>query len=236
MVSIAVASGFTVARVASPPEGALALCTGDSYSEGTGASIPGLFAWTKILGRKMGWTDVRQVAVGSTGYLSNGGGNRKTIRGQIADWGVVNSDISMDDVAAVTVAGGYNDYSQPNMATLLQSEVLATLQAIRAKCPNAVIFVYGSHTGARGPDATTIQVENLIKAAFNQWGDANSYFIPIATASPPWITGTGNTSSPKGDGTADTLISPDGSHPNDAGHAVIADKATAATRAIVAAA
>lgn len=100
---------------------------------------------------------------------------------------------------------------------------------------NAVIEVYGSHTGARGPDATTIQVENLIKAAFQQWADPNSFFIPIATASPPWITGTGNTGAPKGDGTADTLISPDGSHPNDAGHKVIADKAVAASRAIYAA-
>ncbi len=234
IVHIAMAAGDTIAQVASPPEGAISLNTGDSYSEGTGATIPGLFAWVKIAGRRLGETDIRQVAVGSTGYLSNSGGNRKTIRQQVADWPVVNSDINMADVAKVRVAGGYNDYAQANMPTLLQPEVLATLQAIRAMCPNAVVMVYGSHTGARGPDATTIQVENLIKAAFNQWADPNSYFIPIATASPPWITGTGYVGATNGSGTSDTLISADGSHPNDAGHKVISDRSVTAERAIYA--
>ena len=236
VVHIAMAPGDTIAQVASPPATVISLNTGDSYSEGTGATIPGLFAWVKIAGRRLGETDIRQVAVGSTGYLSNNAGARKTIRQQVADWPIVNSDINMSDVAKVRVAGGYNDYSQANIATLLQPEVLATLQAIRTMCPNAVVMVYGSHTGARGPDATTIQVENLIKAAFDQWGDANSYFIPVATASPAWITGTGYVGATNGSGTSDTLISADGSHPNDAGHKVIGDKSVAAERAIYAAA
>ncbi|WP_022687640.1 hypothetical protein [Sphingomonas phyllosphaerae] len=75
LVSLAVAPTANCARSEGPLDRVLALCTGDSYSEGAGASIPGMFAWTKALGRRMGWSDTRVVAVGQTGYISNGGGN-----------------------------------------------------------------------------------------------------------------------------------------------------------------
>lgn len=236
IVNIAVAPTASLAREPQVDR-VVAFAVGDSYSEGTGATIPGLFAFTKAWGRHLGWTDVRQVAVGSTGFYSNSGGNRKTIRQQVADWFVVNSDIAPTDVDVVTVAGGYNDFnfygSAINPAQYV-AEVTAALQTIRAACPNAIILVFGSHAGARGPDAQTLAVDAAIQTAFAQWGDARSAFIPIASDASPWTFGTGNEASTKGDGNADVLIAPDGSHPNNLGHNVYDARGTAAIRAVIA--
>jgi len=233
LVSLAVAPTANCARSEGPLDRVLALCTGDSYSEGIGASIPGLFAWTKALGRRMGWSDTRIVAVGQTGYLSNSSGNRKPIRRQIADWPVVNADINMSDVDVVCVAGGFNDYSQANVLTLLQAEVVATIQAIRAMCPNAMIVIFGSHAGARGPDAQTLNVEALVQAGFAQAGDERSYYVPLAADASPWTFGTGYVGTPNNSGNSDVAIAADGSHPSDLGHSIYSVRAAIALRSIL---
>lgn len=224
---VAVGPGAGVWSPPPPAGGIIALSTGDSYSEGQGASAI-INAWPKQLGRLMGWSDVRQVAVGGTGYLNPGNG-RSTIRDQIARWLAVNDDITPGMVDVVTVAAGYNDHSYGLPA--LRAEVLADLTAIRALLPRAWIVVFGDNTGARGPDAATLAVEAAIAAAHAAWGDANSLWVPISTAPSPWFFGTGRIGAATGNGNADTTISTDGVHPSDAGHRLFARRAAEAIRA-----
>lgn len=224
---IAVGPGAVVWSPAPLPGNIVVLATGDSYSEGIGAAAI-INAWPKRLGRLMGWSDVRQVAVGGTGYL-NAGDGRSTIRDQIARWLAVNDDIDSFEVDVVTVAAGYNDHSYGLSA--LQSEILGDLTAIRALLPNAWIVVFGDSTGARGPDAATLAVETTIAAAHAVWGDANSLWVPISTAPSPWFFGTGRVGAATGTGNADMTIASDGIHPSDTGHRLFAGRAAEAIRA-----
>lgn len=171
------------------------LFTGDSYSEGQGA-LSFINAWPKSAGRRLGITDVRQVAVGATGYLSDSNGTRKKIANQISDWFTVNSDIAVADVGYVFVAAGYNDYSPVSGTTYTPSQIateaLADWLAIRALLPNAVIAVLGVHCGCRGPDTRTTDIETALASSFATWADGNSLFVPVATATPPWFVGDGS--------------------------------------------
>ncbi|KTT72607.1 hypothetical protein NS334_08405 [Sphingomonas endophytica] len=218
IVSVAVAPTSSIWRMAGPQDRITAFVTGDSYAEGTGATYPGLYAWPKATGRYLGWYDTRQVAVGQTGYLSTGGGTRSTIRQQVASWFTVNSDLTGADVDVVVIAGGYNDYvSTP---ALVQPEALLTFQTIRAACPNAIIFVMGSHAGARGPDAQTLAIDGAVQSAFAQWADPRSVFVPVASDVSPWTFGTGYVGATNGSGNSDVAIAADGSHPSDLGHMI----------------
>ena len=206
----------------------LALATGDSYSEGQGATIVGQGSWVKKMGRHLGWWDVRQVAVGGTGYL-NAGIGRSKIGDQIGRWLTVNSDITGAQVDAVTVFAGYNDYTITPLTTF-QAEALADFIAIRALCPNAMIIVGGAWNGRRNSDALTLEIEGYIAAAFAQFADDNSMFIPVSSGVAPWTFGTGRVASPANNGNADTDVSTDSVHPSDAGHETLARRAAWAIR------
>tara|TARA_R110000868_G_scaffold100109_1_gene275257 strand:+ start:7449 stop:9059 length:1611 start_codon:yes stop_codon:yes gene_type:complete len=161
------------------------LATGDSYSEGQGATSPGVLAWTQILGRLMGWSDVRQVAVGGTGYLNPATGlGRSRIRNQIPRWLSINSDLTASDVDGIMFAGGYNDYSTiggidytPNE---IADEAFYDWKLARAAFPNALIMVYGPFSGTRGPDQRTRDMESALAAKYLAWGDKNSFYIPVS--------------------------------------------------------
>jgi len=235
---VAVRPTSNIWRPGTEPDRIVAIATGDSYSEGQGASSPGLFGWPKVLGRLMGWSDVRQVAVGGTGYLSWGGSlNRSPIASQIGRWLTVNNDLTRDDVDIVTVAAGYNDHGAVG-GTIYTPEVIATQaladwRAIRALLPRATIMVMGPHAGARGPDGRTQAIEAALQARFAQWRDMNALFVPVVGTSgaTPWIFGTGKVGASAGNGNADIAISGDGVHPSDAGHMIYARRAAAAIRA-----
>lgn len=146
---------------------------------------------------------------------------------------MVNADINMSDVDIVCVAGGFNDYAQANVLTLLQTEVFATIQTIRAMCPNAMVVIFGSHAGARGPDTQTLAVEALIQAGFAQARDSRSYYIPLAADASPWTFGTGYVGATNNTGNSDVAIAADGSHPNDLGHAIYGVRAASSVKAIL---
>jgi lysophospholipase L1-like esterase len=174
------------------PDQITVLSTGDSYSEGTGATIA-QWSWTKKLGRMMGWADVRQVAVGGTGYISLGSNAQIKIRDQIDNWPIVNSDLvdaagKMTTVDVVTLAAGYNDR---NYGAQIQAEALYDMQKIRAVCPNALIVVFGTWSGLYDNDATMLANEASIKAAFTAWADPHSLFVPVSSDAAPWQSGVG---------------------------------------------
>lgn len=219
----------TITRQVPGPDNIVALFTGDSYSEGQGATGQ-LIAFPKVMARALGWTDARQVALGGTGYVNPGGaaGSTFSIPNQIASWPTVNADLAangiMPTVDVVVIAGGYNDTdptTDPASAAYqtLYGAALLSYRRVRAMCPNARVYVFGSWNGARGSaDARTLNVENCIKAAYAAWGDGNAAFCPAMTATPqPFFTGTGRVGATNGSGNSDQYISGDGVHPSDAG-------------------
>jgi lysophospholipase L1-like esterase len=213
--------------------GVTAVTFGDSYGEGQGISPAGATqAWPKLTGRMMGWDEVRQFNVGSTGYLSDNGGLRSTLRTQLASIMTLNSDLVPADVGVVVIGNGYNDLSFGGSA--VQAEVAIVLPMIRTMFPNARIVVLGSWAGARGPGSSTVSIEQGIQAAFNAWGDPNSDFIPVspvASSSASWFWGTGYVGATNASGNSDRLVGTDGTHPTVAGQEVIARRIASALRA-----
>ena len=214
-VSIAVAPTSKLSKGAGQVDGVVALHAWDSFGEGIGATLPGLEAGTKIMGRRMGWADSRQVSVGQTGFLSTASGTRSTLRQQIPFWFQVNDDIAPERVDVLTIGHGYNDYT--NTPEAVQAEAALAFPACRAACPNALIIVFGVHSGKRGPDAQTLSIAAAVKAAFDQWADPRSIYIADADSVSPVMFGTGDSVTTNGSGNTDFNSTNDG-HPTTKGH------------------
>lgn len=202
--------------------------TGDSYSEGIGLASRFLpdAAWCNVMGRLLGWDDIRQVAVGSTGYLANSGGVRSKIRDQIPNWGFT-PDI-------IVCAAGYNDHTTFTPAAIA-AEALLAWQAMRAAAPIAPMFILGPWAGQRNNDATTLAIEAALQSTFTSWAEANAYFIPQCSVAAPYVFGTGRVGATASNGNSDLYTSNDGVHPPDAGHEHIGRRGANDTRAIVSA-
>ncbi len=188
--------------------------TGDSYSEGQGVTSPydPDAAWCVQLGLRLGLTDIRQVAVGGTGYVNTGGG-RSNIYQQINNWGFA------PDV--IISAAGSNDSGYT--AQQITAEALLAFTTFRSIAPLAPIFVLGAWGENTGPSSAIIASENAVMAAFDQFNDPNSWFIPISTnegSQSAVLFGTGTTSAPNGTGNADFYITTP-PHPNNLGHAYL---------------
>lgn len=211
------------------PDRIVALCTGDSYSEGQGATpSAGVLGFPQMLGRMLGWTDMRQVAVGGTGYFNTGpSGARSKLYDQIDRWMTVNSDLRPDDVDVVTCLSGYNDYPSISGTTYTPAEIAAEAlrcwRKMRALLPGALIIVGGPHSGNRGPDQRTIDIEAALAAAFGVWADPLSAYVPLAPSTArAWISGTGRVGATTGSGNADVMITTDATHPTELGHQLYA--------------
>lgn len=209
------------------------LVTGDSYSEGSGSSSRGV-SWGAIAGRLLGWSDVRLVAVGSTGYFANASGVRSKVRDQIPNWLSVNTDLTASAVDLVVIAAGLNDRSLVQASTYTASQVgaeaAACVQSVRQTFPTAVIIVVGPWGAAYGPGSTIIAIEAAVQSAVAALGDGNTIFLPCSTDVSPWIAGTGYVGATNSSGNSDRAIGSDGLHPSDAGHALLAARFAAAYR------
>lgn len=201
--------------------GVIASVVGDSIEAGAGASAE-FWAANKWLGKLLGWTDVRQVAFGGTGFVIPGSFNTFGSALRVAD--VV---ASAPDV--LLVVPSQNDDNQAG----LQSAMLATLQAYRTGLPTTPIVVLGADAGSSGPSAARLTTEAAMLAAFNQWGDSRSFFVPCSNAADgSWFTGTGFVGSLSGSGNRDRF-GYDSAHPNDLGHQWRAQRLAHALRMLV---
>lgn len=204
-----------------------AAITGDSHTEGisgiAGASWSGCSA---ISSRLLGIWDMYIASLGGTGYLKTGtSGLRKTIRFQLDDWcGIGKYDLVM-------FAGGYNDLAFTTAA--VSAEALACWRKARQLQPAALIIVFGIWGAAKGPDATTIAMENALAAQFAVWADPFSIFIPVSTAFEPWEFGTGFQGATNGTGNSDNYVFTDGIHCNTAGQQHRAYRMATAVRSAV---
>lgn len=181
---------------------------GDSWAEGSGATFT-LTSHVWQVGRFLD-AEVFAAAEGGTGYSNNGGAPRKK-------FGDTNRLDRVQAVAPdlVVACGSIND---DNQATL-QADAAAYYAAIATRLPGVPIVVVGTQDLAGTPSAARLANAAAVKAAALAAPNVVKYVDPIAEA---WITGTGKTTAPAGDGNADLFIGPDGVHPSQAGHDYLA--------------
>lgn len=195
---------------------------GDSFSSSTGASWNHL-GWAVQLGYLLGGieADVRQIAIGGTGYVNDATSPGPRQYSFIQHIG----DLAQADFDIVIFAGGIND----SLMAGAQSAALSTFQAARALQPDALFVVMGAWCGAGGATAALLATEAAIQAATVQWGDALTVFVPVS-GDPvgAWI-GTSNAPVINASGAAGGG-NPDGTHPGDVGHLYLARRANAAIR------
>lgn len=197
--------------------------TGDSITEGQGTSSPSDpdAAFAPQLAHLMGWQDMWQVGVGSTGYVADGSGTRSPIIDQIPYWPA--------DIDAIVCAAGYNDQGSGVSASDTATAALAAWQAMRAAYPLAVIFVVAPWIGRRTA-ATMAAHEAALLAEFTAWADRDSFFIPVSADATPWTSGTGYVGATTGGGNSDIYVASDGLHFSDAGHAYHAQRIASGIR------
>lgn len=204
----------------------------DSFGEGQGDgaySIPN-GPMPLVAGELLGFRDVRQVSVGTTGYVAVGGTNptfRSRIPDQVPRWIAAQGPWDL-----IVFAGGYNDFGSP--IADITANALLSFQRARAGAPNTPIIVLGSQAGARGPNQGTLDVEAAIKAAVLQFGDTLCRFMPVSSDTPSWQSGTGRNGATTGVGNSDFTTSSDAVHPssltNGGGHEYLGYRAASAIR------
>ncbi len=200
---------------------------GDSLTQG-GYGTPyhvGL-DWVSQVGRLIGCDDVANMAQGGTGFINNVNGTKTTYIERVDRLASLNADVYL-------IAGNHNDLGYADQAQV--AAALAYFRKLRALQPSALIVVAGTNPlQSESGSAGAVRAGELnLKAAFDQWADSNSYFLPIATAPDgPWITGMGAVDNPKGDGNKDRFyITADG-HPLQRGVDYFAQRYAQALRKI----
>lgn len=192
------------------PLGPRTVWLGDSFSEGAGGNW-WWDSWEMKAARLLGW-HMHPSGVGSTGYLAIGGGAGKVkYRDRIA------TDVTALAPDIIVVSGGYNDTGSFTAAQE-GTEAAALYAALQAANPAATLVVCGPNfpTGITSAGTAT-QFRDAIKtAALN----AGALFVdPILyPAGISWVTGSGNTGAPSGNGNADFYVTTDAVHPSQAGH------------------
>lgn len=185
---------------------------GDSQTGG-GNSFPigPRDSWPVALEQLMGWTDMRNAAIGGTGYIAPG-----------TQWPFINhvSDVTTYGCDVILIAGGTNDVGYT--AAQVTSAVVTLLQTIHNAVPSVPVFAIGLIGGEGGPDAAHLTTENAVKAGVTQAGYSNMYFIPSLTNVPIWFKGTGCITATNGSGNTDVYIGSDCGHLDQYGQGFLA--------------
>lgn len=190
------------------PNGWSLAAEGDSLTVG-GNGTPyhgGLDVVTQVA-NLLGCDTYANMAQGGTGFLATRSGAATTYIQRLDRLVSLGADVYF-------VGGNHNDASFTSEQRI--TACLGYFQALRAAQPDAYVIVAGtnplqsesSNTGA------ILTCEQDLYAAFLQWNDPNSMFIPIATSSEgPWITGTGSVISPANNGNKDKFFITADGHP-----------------------
>ncbi|WP_179272190.1 SGNH/GDSL hydrolase family protein [Rhodococcus sp. 05-2254-6] len=166
---------------------------GDSYSKGIGASTNGK-RWTTLVSAAMGWSELN-LAEGGSGYTT-------TYLGQKTDYAIKLDVVAAAQPDIVVVSGGRNDY-EAGTSSVTGAVALSLFEAIKAAAPNTEVIVTSPIWDSTEPPADFATLIDGVKAAT---ASAVARYLDI------------------GEPLADhpDMIDPDGLHPNDAGHRIIA--------------
>ncbi|KJC51075.1 hypothetical protein UP09_03245 [Bradyrhizobium sp. LTSP885] len=181
---------------------------GDSYPESTNSAasvypIPNA-SWPIQTGERLGIRDVRQYAVGQTGYIATAGGTRPSMLDLIP----LVADQGACDIYAVS--HGYNDATQNQSA--LEDRITITLQELLRRYQHTPVCVHGCQAGNAAPALNQIATENTIYAAVKRVDSRYCEFIKVSTDDVPWLS-TAN---------ASVMVDTDNAHPTLAGHSLLA--------------
>jgi lysophospholipase L1-like esterase len=189
---------------------------GDSYVAGTGTTnaIAG-DGFASIMGDLLGIRDLWASGSPGTGYLATDTTlNHLNLLGRL-------TDITSHAPDIVAIFMGYNDLGNGFSTGQVQAQLTLILQGIRAVLPTIPILVLGVQKAGQ-PIATVTPYETAIASTVSTYGYTAIAFVPVSTAVQPWQTGTGHVGATAGDGNSDLYIGADGVHPNDSGHAHLA--------------
>jgi lysophospholipase L1-like esterase len=185
---------------------------GDSYTEGTTQQYDQIQGFAMMAGALTG-AETFRCGQGGTGYTTAGangiyGAAAYSDPTRLANLASTNADI-------VHVLGSFNDSSAAT--TALTSAALTTLSTIKSSMPNAKLYVWGVQT-----IGNTVLAQNALNntALASVCSSLGLPFVDMINGG--WITGTGTTASPAGNGNADVLVGADGVHPSGAGFEHIA--------------
>jgi lysophospholipase L1-like esterase len=204
----------------------VAAVVGDSNVAQTGVTKPnGGFAIN--LGKLLGWSDVREIGLGGTGWINQG-----AFASTFGDATRVADAVAANPTVLI-VTGSTNDNA--STAAAITAAVLAGLQAYRTALPRVPIIVAGVQPGASGPSASVLANEAAVKAAWTAWGDANSWFVDISNDTQgAWISGTGHQGATSGNGNSNVYVgTADTVHPGQVGHEYLGRRWAAAIRSNV---
>ena len=180
--------------------GARAYFLGDSYTEGTSASVGQGYA--NVTSRLLGWVPELD-AEGGTSFLNagRGGAAKQAFPARAA---AIPASTRAD---VVIVEGGLNDANDPTIDLgRLPEAVRLTISELRARFPKAPIVLMGPESPNVPPPSRVIEVDTILRTVATQ--QSVEYVSPLAEQ---WLTAD----------MVGSLIDPTTMHPNTAGHAYI---------------
>lgn len=131
---------------------------GDSYTSGYGLTNPTTERWSRLLADRVGATE-SNTAVPSSGYINQGSGGNSKFATQA---GLLDANCS-----SVIMLGGINDAPLLSGTTpaAYQAEVLAAVNAVKARCPSARVIVISPMWHAGMPSSDLLLAESYIRKA-----------------------------------------------------------------------
>jgi lysophospholipase L1-like esterase len=196
-----VAVGDTLSLPAARPR---MIVLGDSYTATTGAGKPG-DGYAIVMADYLG-VEVWASGIGGSGYIATSSGTEYKLSDRIA--ADLDRALLYGTLEFVVVAMGVNDIGAGDVTT----EAGVCFNIIRAKCPVALVMVFGPwNVQTPTQSAGNLSAENQIRAAAG--GRAGFYFVDNSALS----------------------FDNDGTHPTNAGHATIGSTEATAIRAALAA-
>lgn len=189
---------------------------GDSYTEASQVKQAESFVY--LLGQQYGWATANDGS-GGTGYVNPGpqGSGRYSLPNRV-------KQVVGQDPAIVFVSAGINDAGRNYSDGQLTKAIDLTLDGLQDGLPKARIVVIGPWWPNGFPTADAKRIDGLTKVAADERG--LDFIDPIADR---WITGSNDGTVA---GNRSRYIGPDGTHPNAAGQAYLADKIAAALTTI----
>ena len=161
------------------------------------------------MGDHLGWENISQSGVGSTGVLVTTGGFANNAAGQIA--AAVAAGVTPEIVVA---SWGHNDTdTNANIA----AGAAAAFSSMRTQWPNALIVFLGHFwVGGTAQQASNQVRENAMAAAVAPYADLS--ILQATGTGIPFFTGAGKVGATTGTGNSDAYVYSDGVHPTQAGH------------------